>query len=135
MFCENCGSKMPDGTKFCASCGEKMEVTQPRYEAVNEPPPRPIQTNTAYQPQPSAYRAQSAMEPLSVGQYIGMYFLMMVPLVNIILLFMWSFGGGVNPNKKNFARASLILSAIGIILAILAGGLIRSMLYEIYMEM
>ena len=23
MFCENCGSNVPDGTKFCPKCGNK----------------------------------------------------------------------------------------------------------------
>jgi hypothetical protein len=25
MFCENCGSKLPEGAKFCGSCGAKTE--------------------------------------------------------------------------------------------------------------
>ena len=26
MFCNNCGSNMPDGVKFCTNCGAKLEV-------------------------------------------------------------------------------------------------------------
>lgn len=37
----------------------------------------------------------------------------------------------MNPNKVNFARASLTLCAIGLMLFILAGGVIRSILSEI----
>ncbi|NLZ27351.1 MAG: hypothetical protein GX887_00120, partial [Firmicutes bacterium] len=57
-------------------------------------------------------RALQGKEPLGVGQYIGMFLLMCVPLLNIIMLFVWSFGSPVNPNRKNFARASLIMAAV-----------------------
>lgn len=56
--------------------------------------------------------------PLSMGQYLIMLLLMSIPLVNIILLFVWGFGD-YNINKKNFARAYLILMTIGIVLIIL----------------
>ncbi len=29
MFCNNCGSQIPDGTKFCNNCGASQEVSQP----------------------------------------------------------------------------------------------------------
>ena len=36
-----------------------------------------------------------------------------IPIVNIIMLFIWAFGGGdVNINKKNWALATLIWFAI-----------------------
>lgn len=56
--------------------------------------------------------------PLSMGQYLVMMLLMAIPLVNIILLFVWGFGE-YNVNKKNFARAQLIMVAIGFVLSIL----------------
>lgn len=57
--------------------------------------------------------------PLTVGQYIGMFLLLMIPIANIILLFVWAFGGDINLNKKNYARASLILGLIVSVLYIL----------------
>lgn len=56
--------------------------------------------------------------PLSLGQYLGIMFLMLIPLVNIILLFIWSFGNN-NVNKRNYARATLIMFAIFFILWII----------------
>jgi len=29
MFCEKCGSKLPENAKFCAGCGAKAELAQP----------------------------------------------------------------------------------------------------------
>lgn len=62
---------------------------------------------------------------------MGMLLLMCVPILNIILLFVWGFGSSVNLNKKNFARASLILSDVMLIFWIVAGGLIMGALDSI----
>ena len=146
MFCENCGNKLPDGAKFCGGCGAKTEPAQPAYTAADAPAPaRPVpppayaptaQTAPSYQQtyalqQPTAYSGRGGSDPLRVGQYIGMLLLMCVPILNIILLFMWSFGGSVNLNKKNFARASLILGAIGLILSIVFGAALSSIIGEL----
>lgn len=32
MFCENCGSQLPDGSKFCMSCGAKAAGDEPANE-------------------------------------------------------------------------------------------------------
>jgi hypothetical protein len=44
---------------------------------------------------------------------------MCIPLINIIMLFVWAFGGGAQASKANWAKASLIWIVISIILAIL----------------
>ena len=146
MFCEKCGKELLEGAKFCGSCGAKIEPEQPASTVAAEPPPvHPVPPPPAYTPpvqavtprqayapaQPQAYPGQPASEPLSVGQYIGMFLLLCVPLLNIILLFVWSFGGSVNLNRKNFARASLIFSAVMLVIWIAAGWLIAGILSEI----
>ncbi|PZT53015.1 hypothetical protein DN757_24535 [Paenibacillus silvae] len=45
-------------------------------------------------------------------------FLLMIPLVNLIMLFVWAFGGS-NPSKANFAKASLMWGLIVIVFYIL----------------
>ncbi len=140
MFCENCGNKLPDEAKFCGGCGAKTDPVQPAHIAVEEPAltrpvPPPVYTpptQTAYaSQQPPAYSKNPDSDPLRVGQYIGMLLLMCIPLLNIILLFVWSFGGSVNLNKKNFAKASLILGAIGLILSIVFGAALSSIIGEL----
>jgi len=148
MFCENCGKNLPDGAKFCNGCGAKTEAVQPAYAAAAEPaparpaPPPPVyaqpQAQTAYAPgqtyaqQPPAYSGQPGSEPLRVGQYIGMLLLMCVPILGVILLFMWGFGSSVNLNKKNYARAMLIVSAIGIVLSIVFGAALIGIMGELF---
>lgn len=153
MFCEKCGSKLPENAKFCGSCGAKTEPLQPAAAIPvpdhPAPPPLsytpPVQAPQSYTPPAQAVPSRSypppvqapvhsgtmESEPLSVGKYIGMFLLMCLPLLNIILLLVWSFGGSVNRNRKNFARASLIMFAIMLLLWIVAGGLIMGALNSI----
>ncbi|MHC1776230.1 MAG: hypothetical protein AB9834_12535 [Lentimicrobium sp.] len=53
---------------------------------------------------------------ISTGDWIITLLVSAIPLVNIIMLFVWSFGGGTNPNKANWAKAILIWIVISIVL-------------------
>ncbi len=120
MFCESCGSQLVEGSNFCTSCGSRVGEVQ-----------QSTQMNNQAQAYPLNYQANS--QPLSVGQFLGMILLLVIPLVNIILLFVWGFGDGVNINKKNFARAHLILIGIliglWIVFGVIIGGLLAGALY------
>jgi hypothetical protein len=61
---------------------------------------------------------------ISVAKWLGIMVLLMIPLVNLIMLFVWAFGRDSRPVLKNYARANLILLGIGIIIvaALLASG-------------
>jgi len=50
--------------------------------------------------------------PVSVGEWMITFLLMCIPLVNLILLFVWAFGGGTPPSKANWAKAGLLWIAI-----------------------
>lgn len=58
-------------------------------------------------------------DTMSVGQYVVMMLIGIIPIVGIIMWFVWAFGSNVNANKKNFARAYLIFILIGIALSII----------------
>jgi len=70
---------------------------------------------------------------ISLGEWLITLIITAIPLVGFIMLFVWAFGGNTNPTKANFAKASLIIVAIGIVLwflfigtlitAILSGGM------------
>ncbi len=63
-------------------------------------------------------------EPVSLSEWVIMYLIMMVPLVNIIMLFVWGFGSGTKKSKANYCKASLIFMAIGFVLSFLFLGTI-----------
>lgn len=50
--------------------------------------------------------------PYTVKQWLGTLALLMIPIVNIVLVFVWAFSKSTNINKRIFARASLLLTAI-----------------------
>lgn len=56
---------------------------------------------------------------MSTGQFLGTLLLLMIPVAGFILMLVWAFGGTDNLNRRNLARAKLILVAIGLVLAIL----------------
>ncbi len=42
-----------------------------------------------------------------------------IPLVGFVMLFVWAFGSDTNESKANWAKATLILYAISVVIAIL----------------
>ncbi len=53
-----------------------------------------------------------AYPPVPITEWIITFFLLAIPLLNIILLFIWAFGSDTNPSKANFAKAYLIIFVI-----------------------
>ncbi|WP_240636824.1 hypothetical protein [Paenibacillus silvae] len=65
-----------------------------------------------------AIHKKPAIPSVSFGSWMLTLFLLMIPLVNLIMLFVWAFGGS-NPSKANFAKASLMWGLIVIVFYIL----------------
>lgn len=51
---------------------------------------------------------------MSVKDWLITLILMIIPLANIILLFIWAFGDDTNKTRSNWAKATLIMMAITI---------------------
>ena len=47
------------------------------------------------------------LHSVSVGETLAA-----IPLVGVVMLLIWAFGGNTNPNKANWAKASLIWAVI-----------------------
>ena len=54
---------------------------------------------------------------MSVGDWLLTMVVMMIPLVNVIMVFVWAFGAG-NKNRSNWAKAVLIMWVVIIALYI-----------------
>ncbi len=51
--------------------------------------------------------------PMTLGDWmITFLILFCIPCVNIVMIFIWAFGSDVNPSKKTFCQAVLIVIAI-----------------------
>lgn len=66
---------------------------------------------------------------MTVGDWLITMLIMIIPIVNIVMLFIWGFG---NPDsRRNYARASLIWMAIGIVLMIIFYGAVFAFIYSL----
>lgn len=104
---------------------EIPQVEQPQQQYQQTPPPNNYQyQNHQYQNQqqynpvpPNPVTVEPETKPMTLGDWLVTLLLMMIPCVNIILLFVWAFGDMTgNLNRKNYAKAELII--FGVIAAI-----------------
>ena len=135
--CSVCNAALEPEAKFCPDCGARVAEQAPP-----PPPPvsQPVQQQPAYQPpqpvyqapQPQVAVATPAPAPapaviaapvadntqLSVFGYILTMLGISIPIVGMILTFVWAFGSKTNKARKNYCRAVLILTAIFLLLTI-----------------
>ena len=58
-------------------------------------------------------------QPVSLGEWMVTILLCAIPIVNIVMLFIWGFSATTQPSKANWAKASLIWLAIFVVFYIL----------------
>ena len=146
-FCTNCGATLDDDKKFCTECGASVNETPAGAAPLPSPPPQsapqpqaaPVyaQTATATMPPQSVYQPAAAYggdmapakgskyEPITTKGFIGIMLLMCIPIVGQILMIVWALGGCRKINKRNLARASLILMLVMMLLTALLGFLAK----------
>ncbi|MBQ9841237.1 MAG: hypothetical protein IJO78_06580 [Erysipelotrichaceae bacterium] len=108
-ICKQCKAEVENQVKFCTTCGsaefEREIVTQGKSnKRIDEIPEK----NSKY-----------AM--VSTWEFLGAMLLMCVPVLGWILLIVWALGGTRKINKRNFARASVILIVIGLLVSFAIG--------------
>ena len=120
MICRNCGGEFPDYKDNCPNCGTRNPNVSynSQYSAPQNSGNRnggqygyqqPV--NTVYVNEPDVHYD----EHVSIGGWIGRWLVMCIPIVNIIMLFVWAFGGSRKYSLKTWARARLLLALIVII--------------------
>ena len=57
--------------------------------------------------------------PISVGEGVITIIIIAIPIVGFIMLFVWGFGSNTQPSKANWAKATLIMIGISIVLSFL----------------
>lgn len=57
--------------------------------------------------------------PMSVKDWVITILITAIPLVGFIMIFVWAFSDGTNESKANWAKASLIIFAVFIVLYLL----------------
>ena len=145
-YCEQCGAKNIDGAAVCAECGSALPpdgfgagFPQQQPQNFSRPPAPSYAQPPGYPPPPPSYGGSqqgyggsygapppyspaptyASTEPVTLGDWMITYLIQIIPLVNIIMLFVWAFDSGTKLSKKNWARATLIWAIIAIVLSII----------------
>ena len=119
---------------------QQPQQANTEYQGYQSYQQQPQQGYQSYQqPQQGGYQTYMQngdvrLQPVGVGEWIGTMFLMMIPIANIILLFVWAFGNSAKLSKRNWARASLIMALIGIGVAILLAGILVPVFLSLFRE-
>ncbi len=58
---------------------------------------------------------------VSVSEWIITALVMAIPLVNLVMPFVWAFGTGTKKSKANFFKAQIILALVGVLLWFVLG--------------
>ena len=68
-------------------------------------------------------------QAMTLKDWLITYLLLLIPIANVALLFVWAFGKDVNQSKKTYFQAQLIILAVVLVLYILFfGAIIGAML-------
>lgn len=59
--------------------------------------------------------------PMTLGDWMITLLILAIPVVNIVMAFVWGFGGNAPKSKQNFCRAVLIYYAIAFAFSMLFG--------------
>ena len=94
MYCTNCGKELPNNSRVCPACGE-VQTAAPE----ENPAPQ--------------------YDVISLGEWMVTILLTFIPLIGLVMMFVWGFGGSVSLTKRNWARAALIWQAIGFLLGVI----------------
>ena len=92
-----------------------------QYQSYNQN----VQQNPGYS---TNYIAPKNTSTVSIGDWIVTIIISSLPLINIILLLVWAFSSDTPVSKANWAKATLILTAIAIVLVICFYGIIFAFL-------
>ena len=113
-ICKKCGGAVKMEDQFCMHCGMPLE----KEETVRE-----------------ENRNDNKSEALSMGDYLLMLILLAIPVVNFIVCIFWIISSNGNLNRKNFAKAWLIIAVVGTILSgILAFGAFQFIVMDHYVD-
>ena len=116
--CKKCGGTVKAEDSFCMHCGMPLGKEEPfKEETIKEE------------------KKEEKGDVLSVWDYLLMLIILAIPVVNIIVCIFWIIGKNGNPNRRNLAKAWMILAVVGTLLSgILSYGLFQFLVMDNYVD-
>lgn len=125
LFCPYCGNRYEENVQINEAqqfeqqyegqqCAEQ-QYNQQQYDQQYNQQYNQQQYSQQYNQQPQMYYNAANQwqnqdeKPMSVGDWLITLIVMSIPMVNLIMLFIWGFGEG-NKNRQNYCRAYLIFT-------------------------
>ncbi len=69
---------------------------------------------------------------VTVGEWLISFLILLIPIVNIVMMFVWAFSSTEKRSKSNYFKASLIMAAIGIVLSIVFSAVIGGIVASVF---
>ncbi|HEX3076800.1 MAG TPA: hypothetical protein VHQ24_08060 [Lachnospiraceae bacterium] len=110
MECKICGRKIGnENANFCEYCGNSLKSGGAfEYQQSN------------VKSSPTFEQDKQEDKPIQFKTFFGIMILPLIPvfglIVYIVVLFLWGFGNQYSETQKNFARASLVMGLLSVIL-------------------
>jgi len=133
--CTNCGAIYSEERTRCPNCGSLpdmpaddsygREYEYDSYAAREERTDRrdyaPLQRERSSDAEPAyVYSTPRDRVVMSVSSFLGAITLMSIPVIGFLIQIVWSLGATKSQNKRNLARAYLILTIIAALLSVAA---------------
>ena len=105
---------------FCPRCG--APAPQPVTPPVQPPLYQEQSSTQTIPPEGPRYNAAQSKErgPMGLAGYFGALCLFAIPVVGLVMMFIWAFGHDGNVQRRRLARAALLFTALVLVLVILA---------------
>ena len=104
---------------------QQSQQTPPQQTPSQQTPPQQTPPPVMHTKLSSPYDdGEERAKVVSTGKFVLMDLVMMIPLVNLIMYFVWGFSSKVNPNIRNWARGKLVWILINIAISIIVSVII-----------
>lgn len=123
MVCNSCGrSTSNENANFCDYCGASYKEVvfiqnEDKYKADS------LKESSAVREVENENIVGEQEKSISFGNWVGSLLLPFIPLVgpiiNLVMMLVWAFGSDTSKSKRNWARASLVVVIVNIVLIVL----------------
>lgn len=116
-YCSQCGQQLSNQAKFCTRCRAPQPGNAPAPAVLPAQPSYPARgAHEMARPTPPMQGAIPGQQPdgriVSVGEWMLMTLVLMIPVVNLVMAFVWAFSYDGSVTKTNYFKAALIWGAI-----------------------